>query len=175
MASIVRLEEAPVLLRPIEPGDFELEREFVAGLSRITSYQRLMSCRSPSAAELERWTRIDPRREGALIAVAQVAGRPRQVGVARYAMDLGAQEAELAIVLDDAWQGRGLGRRLLSELVVLARRSGVKALFGITLSDNRAMLNLARGLGFSLRRAPGGAIVTMVSLQLDAGERAEQP
>jgi acetyltransferase len=163
------LAEAQVLLRAIEPGDFELEREFVAGLSRTTGYQRLMSARRPSADELQRWTRIDRRREGALIAVAQVDGRARQLGIARYAMELGENEAEMAIVVADDWQGRGLGRQLLSALVELARTSGVKRLFGIALSDNQAMLSLGQSLGFRLSKAPGAAIVTMMSLDLVAG------
>jgi acetyltransferase len=163
------LAQAPVLLRAIEPDDFELEREFVEGLSPATGYQRLMSPRRPSAAELQRWTRIDRRREGALIAVAQVDGRVRQVGVARYAMELGEHEAEMALVVADDWQGRGLGRQLLSGLVELARQSGVRRLFGITLSDNRPMLKLGQRVGFRLSKAPGAAIVTMMSLELAAG------
>jgi hypothetical protein len=42
----------------------------------------------------------------------------------------------------------------------------VKRLFGSTLSENKAMLGLARRLGFRLARDPGGAILTMMSLDI---------
>jgi acetyltransferase len=156
----------PVLVRPIEPGDLEREREFVEGLSPRTAYQRLMSARKPSIEELQRWTRIDRSREGAVVATVTLDGRERQVGVARYAMDGTDGEAEIAIVIDDAWQGQGLGAHLMNALIDLARQSGVRRLVGSTLSENKGMLVLGRRLGFRLGREPGAAFVTMLSLTL---------
>jgi RimJ/RimL family protein N-acetyltransferase len=158
--------ESSPLLRPIEPGDFERERRFVDGLSPQTGYQRLMSPRRPSDDELRRWTHIDPAREGALVAIVSSAGEERQVGVARYVVEDGTDEAEFAIVISDDWHGKGLGRQLLSALIDLARRSGVTRLVGTTLSENKAMLGLGRRLGFKLSRERGSAFVTMMSLTL---------
>ena len=155
-----------VQVRPIAPGDFELEREFVDHLSPRTGYQRLMSPRKPSTAELVRWTQVDRAREGALIATTASGGIERQIGVARYVMEADDGGAEFAIVIDDEWHRSGLGAHLLSSLIDLARTSGVKRLFGSTLSENRAMLGLARRLGFRLARDPGGAILTMMSLEI---------
>ena len=155
-----------VVVRPIEPDDFEREREFVAGLSRHTRYQRLMSARTPQVAELQRWTRIDPEREGALIATVNSDGRERQIGVARYAMDDVDDEADFAIVIGDAWQGKGLGPHLLSALIDRARRSGLRRLYGTTFSENNAMRSLARRLGFKLSLEPGTAFLTRLSLEL---------
>lgn len=155
-----------VLVRPIAPDDFELEREFVAGLSRRTRYQRLMSARTPQATELRRWTRIDPEREAALIATVNRDGRERQIGVARYAIDDVEDEAEFAIVIDDEWQGRGLGAHLLFALIDLARRSGLQRLCGTTFSENTAMLGLARRLGFKRSLEPGAGFLTGLSLEL---------
>ena len=155
-----------VLVRPIEPGDFELERAFVARLSPRTRYQRLMSARTPQPAELQRWTRIDPEREAALIATVDSGGRERQVGVARYAMEDAEDDADFAIVIADEWQGRGLGAHLLSALIDLARRSGLRRLRGITFSENRPMLGLARRLGFKLSLEPGAGFLRGLSLEL---------
>ena len=166
MTSRPKHDPGSVLVRPIEPGDFELERRFVDGVSPQTGYQRLMSPRRPSDDEVRRWTNIDPEREGALVAIVSSAGEERMIGVARYAMDEGADEAEFAIVLSDDWQGMGLGRRLLSELIEVARQSGVRRLFGTTFSENKAMLDLARRLGFTMSREQGAAIDTTMSLTL---------
>ena len=155
-----------VRVRPIEPGDLELERRFVDDLSPQAGYQRLMSSRRPSDEELRRWTHIDPSREGALVAIVSSAGAERLIGVVRYAMDKGTDAAEFAIVISDDWHGKGLGGKLLSALIDLARQSGVRRVFGTTLSENNAMLCLSRRLGFKLSREQGSAFVTMMSLAL---------
>lgn len=162
----VARDGTPVLLRPIEPGDFELERQFVQGLSRSTGYQRLMSPRTPTEAELRRWTDIDAEFEGAMVATITVDGHEQQIGVARYVREPGERAAEFAIVLGDAWQGAGLGRQLLSALIELARQRGIGQLFGTTFSDNLGMLGLAQRLGFRRSRVAGAGFLTMLRLTL---------
>jgi RimJ/RimL family protein N-acetyltransferase len=156
-----------VLLRAIEPADFTIEEAFVNGLSRSTLYGRLMSARRPTTDEIHGWTQIDRQREGAVIAVVVIDGLEREVGVARYAMEQGDYDAaECAIVIDDAWQGRGLGAHLLSTLIELARRSGLKRLYGATLSENAAMVGLALRLGFQVSYHTDAGYVRDLSLAL---------
>ena len=73
------------------------------------------------------------------------------IGVARYVKN-NDESAEFAIVIADAWQGRGIGKRLLSELIEVARGRGIKRLHGEILGMNRPMLELVRKLGFTLGR-----------------------
>lgn len=163
----------PVRLRAIEHGDLEIERDFVGRLSSQSCYMRLMSARKPTEDEMIRWTRIDRRREGAVVATISSDGRERLIGVARYAIDDGETDVvECAIVIDDAWHRQGLGRVLLSSLIDLAGRSGMKRIVGTTLSENDAMTGLARSLGFRMSREPGAASVTDLQLGLDARHSA---
>jgi GNAT superfamily N-acetyltransferase len=60
--------------------------------------------------------------------------------------------AEIALVVADAWQGRGLGGRLLAVLLEHARQAGLSRLEGVTRTGNDAMRGLATKLGFGLRR-----------------------
>jgi acetyltransferase len=150
-------------VRKIRADDYLRLRDFVRGLSRDTSYKRLMSGRTPSDEEIRRWAAIEPGRECALVALAD----DRIVGVARYAMEPDG-ETDFAIVLADGWQGRGLGRELMTRLIAQARSRGVRRLTGTTLSENTAMVALARRLGFSTRRAPGAAFATLLALELAA-------
>src|SRR5215831_1612257 len=160
-------DRTPVTIRAIGAADFELEREFVDGLSSATGYQRLMSTRRPSADDLKRFTDIDYEREMALIATAMVGGRERQVGVARYVKDkIVPGEAEFAIVLADDWQGHGLGRKLLTNLLEAAKVRGVRRLVGTTLSSNSGMLALARRMGFTLALDPGSATTMILTLDV---------
>jgi acetyltransferase len=69
--------------------------------------------------------------------------------------------AEFAIVLSDDWQGRGLGRRLLGELIAAAQRGGVRRLYGTTLLENAAMIALAQSLSFVVTNDPDVATMTL--------------
>jgi len=94
---------------------------------------------------------VDFSRDMALAAATMLDGETL-LGVARYVRDRSGDAAEFAIVIADAWQGRGIGRRLLAKLIEAARRRGVKRLYGDILATNRPMLELARKLGFELGR-----------------------
>ena len=158
----------PIAIRPIRATDKRIELEFLRGLSRDTRYQRLLSARDLLPGELRRLTEIDYDHEMALIATIATddGADEREIGVARYVRDADGETAELAIVIGDCWQRRGLGARLLSNLIDAARNGGVRTLTGITLSTNLAMLRLAKKLGFTLKYQPGDATLMRLSLAL---------
>ncbi len=167
LAPSARALDPRIRIRPIRPSDLELERRFVYGLSARSRYLRLLSSRSLQPGELERWTRIDPEREIALIALANDGADDEEVGVARCVVDdAAAGRWDFAIVIADAWQRRGLGEALLGELVRAARDAGVRTLSSITLAENRGMVALARRLGFTVRRELGDATLLRVELPL---------
>jgi RimJ/RimL family protein N-acetyltransferase len=157
-----------ITIRPISAADLPLEVEFVNGLSASTGYQRLMSSRRPSPEELRRFTNIDHQRELALIASTLVQDKERQIGVVRYVKESTSGDAEFAIVLSDAWQGRGVGTKLLASLLVAAKTHGVRRLVGMTLSENSGMLALGRKLGFKLARDPRSATIMNLTVDLTA-------
>jgi GNAT superfamily N-acetyltransferase len=86
---------------------------------------------------------VDGDRHVLLIAEVGPRRSPRAVGLARYVID-GPNRAELAYEVVDAWQGRGIGTRLLQRLVAVARERGVDVLHGSVLEDNHASLALLR-------------------------------
>lgn len=156
---------ATVTLRPIRPHDLPRHTRFVHALSPHTGYMRLLSPRTPQPDELQRMTETDYPHTLALVAIACVDGVQTEVGVARYAPSVDARaaarkSAEFAIVLADAWQGRGLARVLLSRLVEAARAAGVRELADVTLHENAPMIGLARALGFTVTRDPHDARLT---------------
>jgi acetyltransferase len=114
-------------------------------LSERTSHQRLA-----------RLCFADYDREISLVAEHLSAGAPGEiVGVARLSKEHGVNEAEFALLISDAWQGRGLGRQLLEQLVQIAKAERLTRLTGVILADNRPMIDLARRLGFTLSQPPG--------------------
>ena len=154
-------------LRPIAPGDFEIESAFLDTLSTETSYNRLHSARHPSAEEIRRWIDIDPLREVAfIVTTTDPSGRETMLAVGRAVHDDDGPDAEFALLVGDATKRLGVGRRLLVALVEAGQARGVRTLYGSTLSTNVAMLALGHGLGFAARREIGDAVVTRLSLRL---------
>lgn len=139
-----------------------MEFAFVCGLSRDSGYNRLLSARKLSAREIRRLTRIDYDKEMAYIATSGSGAQARMLGVARYVKDEAVGGAEFAVVVADAWQGRGVGTLLLRVLQEHARGAGVANLHGITLATNNAMYYLGRKLGFAQRADPHDATVRLV-------------
>ncbi|EST34577.1 hypothetical protein N566_18380 [Streptomycetaceae bacterium MP113-05] len=79
------------------------------------------------------------------------------------------EETEVALLVEDAWQGRGVGGEVLRRLVGLAEESGCPQVYAVTRRDNRAMISVMRGLRLPLTREDrDGAVVLTVR---PAGER----
>lgn len=161
-----------VRMRPIAPGDLPQLRRFARGLSRETAYKRLLSGRTPGEEELQRWCAVDRPREEAIVAIAPAEGGCGIAGVARF-VQVADGDADVAIVLADAWQGLGLGRLLMTALVASAKEHGLRSLTGMTLSSNHAMLSLARSLGFRTTRL-ADASTTRIHLDLAPTEPPAQ-
>ena len=157
----------PVIIRPIRPEDAQIEAEFVRGLSAQTRYLRFMgSVKDLTPGMLARFTQVDYDREMALIALVEEAGRERQIGVVRYIINPDGVSAEFAVVLSEDWQGRGLGRQLMLELIAIARARGLSTLAGQVLAANPQMLELAGALGFVCAGDPHDPSVRVVRLAL---------
>ena len=159
-------------IRPICSDDYQLELDFIKGLSARSGYLRLLSPRKLTSQEIQRFVRIDYARELALIALAVVDNKVRQVAVARYAPEPDSPSCDFGIVVADEWQGRGLGEALLVSLVRAAAKAGVQELTGLTLADNVAMRGLARRLGFRIKRDPHDATVVQLWMPLGVEQSA---
>jgi acetyltransferase len=155
-----------LLIRPLRPDDLERELRFVSGLSPATRYLRLQYYASePSPQEVERLLDVDYVDRLALAALTKTDD-PDIVGVSRYARIEHTSRAECAIVVADAWQGRGLGSELMRSLVIAAVARGLTRLEGETLAENQRIADWARRFGFALRTEPnsGGQLRIMLDL-----------
>ena len=149
-----------IVIRPIGPEDAEREQAFVRALSPQSRYFRFMSgLRELPGDMLYRFTHPDFQRELALVALSGEGSAMRQIGVARCVADDDRAGAEFAIVVADDWQNRGVGTRLLCELMRAARAARLPRLWGDILAGNSQMLRLMSTLGFELRSPPEDPLV----------------
>ena len=153
-------------IRPLRPDDLERELRFVSGLSPATRYLRLQYyAAEPSPREVERLLDVDYVDRLALAALT-AADDPKIVGVSRYARIEHTSRGECAIVVADAWQGRGLGSELMRSLVVAALARGLTCLEGETPAENQRIADWARRFGFALRTEPNSGGQFRVVLDL---------
>ncbi|GAB7129613.1 GNAT family N-acetyltransferase [Silvimonas sp. JCM 19000] len=145
----------PMTIRPIRPEDAEMITQFVERLSEETRYNRYMSTlKSLSQVQLVRFTQIDYAREMALVSTVISGAGEIIVAVARFVVNIDSDSCEFAIVIDDQWQGKGLGVRLMERLFAAARDMGLSAVEGEVLASNSNMLGFMRRLGFEIKTHP---------------------
>jgi acetyltransferase len=150
-------------------------RRFLAGISKESGWNRLLSGRNLSPAEIHHLTRIDYEHEMAFIAVTAIGGEEREIGVARYVVDEDRSGAEFALLITDAWQHRGIGTLLTRALLRYAHASGLARMHGITHASNQAMIDLAGKLGFERIHVPSDATIVQVVKMLSADDPVLRP
>jgi len=156
-----------VRVRPIRPEDAAAEAEFVKHLSLQARYFRFMLGLNELTPELlNRFTQIDYHLELALVAFADEGGREVEIGVARYKLQPDGTTVEFAVVVADAWQGQGLGKQLMEQLIAEARARGYTTMMGEILSQNVGIRKLMTALGFTFRPHPDGAMYGLGELPL---------
>jgi acetyltransferase len=169
----------PWVARPIRPEDADSLQAFIRGLSERTRYMRFISMmRELSPRMLARYTQVDYDRELALVATIELPNPAHRghrhdavIGLAHYLRNPDGRGAEYALVVADAWQGRGLGRRLMTMLVEAAREQGLEYIEGLVLADNRPMLRLMTSLAF--RNDPDPEDPTLRRVWLALGRPAD--
>ncbi|HEV2717808.1 MAG TPA: GNAT family N-acetyltransferase [Terriglobales bacterium] len=146
-----------VIVRPICPEDEPLMVKFHQTLSDRTVYFRYfcsLSLRSRVAHErLARICFADHEREFVLVAEHQDAqsGDRKILAVGRLNKLENGQEAEIAILVSDEYQKRGLGQEMLRRLIQIARDERLARVYGELIRDNFAMQKLLREFGFHCR------------------------
>ena len=155
-----------VILRPIRPEDEPLMVKFHGTLSDRSVYLRYFYSLSLSARvaheRLSRICFVDYDREMALVAEQKdqaATGQHRIVGVGRLVKQHARNQAEVAVLISDQCQRRGLGSELLSKLVQVARDEKLNCLSAEMLGDNLGMQTIFRKLGFRLSLTPDPASI----------------
>jgi RimJ/RimL family protein N-acetyltransferase len=147
-----------VLLRPIRPEDEPLLVDLYDRLSRDSRYQRFFSVMRRLPPDWAHFlANVDYRRRFAFVLEPRSPEPPRIIGVGRYEPTDVEGMAEVAFVVQDEWQGRGLGALLFNELLAVAEANGIRRFRAWVLGENRRMLGLISHLAdITSRRVDAG-------------------
>jgi RimJ/RimL family protein N-acetyltransferase len=155
-------------LRPIRPDDAPRLSAAYERLSQQSAYQRFFSVMRRLPPD---WSTllatVDYQRRFALVLEDLGSSDGRVIGVARYEPTPEPDTVEIAVVVEDGWQGKGLGPLLLTELLHAAQRNGWQRFRAYVLSENRRMLHvLARHTEVKERHAQGGVVELLLSAKV---------
>lgn len=154
-----------VLLRPVRPEDEPLEHEMLTSLSEKTLKERFFQVIRNITHEMHvRQCNIDYEREMAIVAEVREGDRKKIVGIGRLIIEPDLKKAEFAVVVHDAYQGKGLGYKLVDMVIGIGHEKGVEEVYGFVLSNNTKMLNMCSKLGCAVE--PQEDDITRVSLGL---------
>lgn len=136
----VRAGDAAALQRLVaRSSDRSVEMRFFGPLKRLSDEQA------------RRFAEVDGRDRFALVALDPE--NPEDiVGVVRYEREPGTDAAEYAALIEDRFQGRGLGIGLTRHLIEAARDNGLRRLYALVMRQNRSMLHLLRSLDLPERK-----------------------
>lgn len=139
-----------VLLRPIKPEDEKRFNEFLKSLSEETMRFRFFQIlKELSHDMLTRYCNLDYDREVAIVVELQQDSR-KIIGASRVIVEPDGKSGEFAVVVGDAWQGLGLGSRLMDHIITIARDMRLERIFGYVMANNYKMLRMCAKIGFSL-------------------------
>ena len=144
-----------LLVRPVKPEDAPLLLDLFESLSRESVYYRFFSpLKSLSHKMLVVFTQIDYDQDMALVAMDTSDTEEKILGVSRLMRKPGGMEAEFAVVVRDAWHGKGIGATLMKHLLFIAEEQSLDAVWGTILPENRQMVNLSKKMGFEIHQDP---------------------
>ena len=135
----IRAEDAPALQRLVgRSSAHSIELRFFGPMKELTD------------AMARRFAEVDGEDRFALVAL-DPDDADEIVGVVRYEREEGTDGAEYAALVEDRFQGRGLGIGLTRQLIEAARSRGIARLNALVLPENEGMLHLLRSLGLPER------------------------
>lgn len=145
-------ERAATAIRPIRPSDLKLVYEMHQRLSPESIYYRYLQYRTPAWEELATICHLPPETGEALVATLN-GDAERIIGLAYYVRERATYlpTAELGILVEDLFQGQGIGRQLWQRLHRSAEAKRIRQLRVLSEPGNRRIRRLIEGSGYPYR------------------------
>ena len=147
-----------VRVRPALLEDLDSLEALFARLSANSVRMRFHGSTSPSRAMLKRFADVDYEKSLSLIAETGLGEQTRSIALATY-VQIDEKRAEMALVVDDAFQGLGLGSVLIEHLGEAAAEAGISTFEAEVLASNADMLEVLRNLDLPIQTSLSAGVV----------------
>ena len=156
---VILKDGTELMLRPVLPGDSERSNHPSVEFSSETLYRRFMSARAPSPALMDYLFQVDYVDHFVWVLVDGVDGPV--VADVRFVRDVNdASVAEIAFIVADDYQGRGIGGLLMDALIIAAQIGGVRRFTARLLADNLRMRTILDRYGAEWKHDEPGVVTT---------------
>jgi protein lysine acetyltransferase len=156
-------DDSWLYLRPVLPGDSERASDGTIEFSSETLYRRFQTPRQPTKSLMTYLFEVDYKDHFVWVMTEGPEGPV--VADARFVRDeTDPTVAEVAFIVGDDYQGRGIGSFLMAALAVAARGDGVRRFTARVLSDNLAMRKILDRFGAQWQREDLGVVTTVVDV-----------
>ena len=156
---VVVADDTALMLRPVLPGDTERTNHPGVEFSSDTLYRRFMSTRAPSPALMNYLFQVDYVDHFVWVLVDGADGPV--IADVRFVRDVSDPAvAEIAFMVADGYQGRGLGGLLMDALIISAQVGGVRRFTARMLSENLPMRAILDRYGAEWERDEPGVVTT---------------
>ncbi len=160
---VVLKDGSLAIFRPIRADDTGRWLAFVNGLTPHSLYLRFHHARGMMEPEdAVRFCTVDYKNTFAFVAELPRGETRDIIAIGRYVRLPDERSAEVAFVVDEAHQGKGIGTRLLEWLIRVARRNGIKVFEADVLAENGAMMKVFSDYGFHVTSVMVGGVYHVV-------------
>jgi len=140
-----------IFFRPVKPTDEPALTEMLYSLSEESVRTRYMTHTVVFPhRDIQRFTNIDYRQDIAIVAIIPRVSGEEIVALAQYFLEPKTRAAEVAFLVHDEWQQKGMGTFLLDYITQIARQRGVKKFYAKVLPTNEAMLAIFHNSGYKV-------------------------
>ena len=141
-----------IFFRPVKPTDEAALSEMLYSLSSSSVQKRYFTyTQTFPHKDVQKLTNIDYKQDLAIVGVVPGPSGDQIVAIAQYFLDPKIMLAEVAFIVQDVWQDKGMGTVLLDYITDIAKKRGVKTFYATVLPNNKAMLNLFYNSGYQVR------------------------
>ncbi len=159
-------DNSKAIVRPIKAEDETLIANLLGRCSERTIslrfFQRAIDLRHEN---LVKFCQVDYDRNLAFVCVVKDGDEEKIIGDVRVSRDPDGIDADMAILVEDAWQGKGVGKVLCNYAIEVARDLGVKRIWMDILRINTYMLELAERLGFIKHNVEDDSVKVLLNLE----------
>ena len=140
-----------IFFRPVKPTDEEALTDMLYSLSSSSIRKRYFAnTHTFPHRDVQRLTNLDYQKDLAIVGAAPRPDGEEIVAIAQYFLNKQSRVAEVAFIVQDEWQAKGIGTLLLRHITQVAYSRGVKEFYATVLPENKAMLALFKNSGYEM-------------------------
>jgi acyl-CoA hydrolase len=155
-------DHTEIFFRPVKPTDEAKLSEMLYSLSSSSLRKRFFThTQTFPHKDVQRLTNLDYKNELAIVGVVPGPSGEDIVAIAQYFLDPKTLVAEVAFIVQDEWQAKGMGSFLLNYITSIAIKRGIKRFYATVLPENKAMLNIFYNSGYDINTDFDGSSYTL--------------